>query len=226
MRSDVDALKGGPRFRAFVFDLDGTLVDSRPAIEKAAQIAIARVAPSYSGRCVTAAIGPPIREMFGAVLETVDPALLDALVAAFRETYDSDVCRETAAYPGVPQLLARIAASGASSFVLTNKPYAPTWLILSSLDLESHLREIVTPDSAPEPFISKTKALAALLERHGFAAVSAVMVGDSADDAAAAEACGVVFAAALYGYGDLKTDVSAKKWLGIEKPTDMLPFLG
>jgi phosphoglycolate phosphatase len=214
------------RFGAFVFDLDGTLVDSRPSIEKAAQIAIARVAPSYSRRRVTAAIGPPIRQMFAAALETVDPALLDALVAAFRDVYDSDVCRETPAYPGVPQLLARIAVRGASSFVLTNKPYAPTWLILSSLGLESHVRDVVTPDSAQRPFVSKTKALAALLERHELAAASVVMVGDSADDAVAAEACAVVFAAALYGYGNLKADVSEKNWLKIEKPTDMLAFLG
>jgi phosphoglycolate phosphatase len=126
----------------------------------------------------------------------------------------------------VAELLARIAACGASSFVLTNKPIVPTRLILSSLGLEPHVREIVTPDSAPQPFVSKTKALAALLERHRFAPARAVMVGDSADDAAAAEACGVVFAAALYGYGNLSADASANNWLTIETPTDMILFLG
>ena len=214
------------RFRAFVFDLDGTLVDSRPAIEKAAQMAIDRVAPSYSGRHITAAIGPPIRQMFATVLQTTNPELLDALVAAFREVYDSDVCRETPAYPGVPELLARIAACGASSFVLTNKPIAPTQLILSSLGLASRIREIVTPDSQNQPFVSKSKALAALLDRHGFSPDQAVMVGDSADDAVAAEACGVAFAAALYGYGNLQANAPAASWLRISTPEDMILLLG
>ena len=214
------------RFRAFIFDLDGTLVDSRPAIEKAAQMAIDRVAPSYSGRHITAAIGPPIRQMFATVLQATDPDLLDALVAAFREVYDFDVCRETPAYPGVPALLARIAACGASSFVLTNKPIAPTRLILSSLGLASLVREIVTPDSGNEPFISKTKALSELLVRHGLLPDRTVMVGDSADDAVAAEACGVAFAAALYGYGNLQADASAANWLTISTPGDMILFLG
>jgi phosphoglycolate phosphatase len=213
------------RFRAFTFDLDGTLVDSRPAIEKAAQMAIDRVAPSYSGRHITAAIGPPIRQMFATVLQTTDPELLDALVAAFREVYDSDVCRETPAYPGVPELLARIAACGASSFVLTNKPSAPTRLILSSLGLVSLVGDIVTPDSENQPFISKAKALSALLDRHGLSPDHAVMVGDSADDAVAAEACGVAFVAALYGYGNLQANPSSAGWLRISTPEDMILLL-
>jgi phosphoglycolate phosphatase len=226
MRSSIDTSTADWRFRAFVFDLDGTLTDSRPAIEKAAQMAIDRVAPSYSGRHVTAAIGPPIRQMFASVLQVTEPELLDALVATFREVYDSDVCRETPAYPGVSELLARIANGGASSFVLTNKPIVPTRLILSSLGLESLVREIVTPDSAHQPFLSKTKALAALLDRHGLSPARTVMVGDSADDAVAAEACGVAFAAALYGYGNLSAEAPVKNWLTIETPTDMILFLG
>jgi phosphoglycolate phosphatase len=214
-----------PRFRAFVFDLDGTLVDSRSAIEKAAQMAIERVAPSYSGRRVTSAIGPPIRQMFAKVLETDDASLLDALLVGFREVYDTDVCRETPAYPGVAELLTRIAGRGDSSFVLTHKPLAPTRLILSSLGLVSHVREVVTPDSLYGPFISKTNALAGVLDRGGLSPTRTVMVGDSADDAAAAEACGVAFAAALYGYGNLSAEAAAKHWLTIEEPADVILLL-
>jgi phosphoglycolate phosphatase len=213
-------------FRAFVFDLDGTLVDSRPAIEKAAQIAIARVAPAFSGRSITAAIGPPIRQMFETALGHVDPGMLDSLVAAFRDAYDSDVCRETPAYPGAAQLLSSIAARGATSFVLTNKPHVPTRLILSALGLESHVGEIVTPDSPSHPFVSKAKALGELIERRGLARASTVFAGDSMDDAAAAEACGVAFAAAIYGYGNLESRIRAENWLTIETPADMLRFLG
>jgi len=231
MRSDGDSsiprpeIRCAERYRAFVFDLDGTLVDSRPAIEKAAQVAIAQVAPVYRDRKVTAVIGPPIRQMFKTVLDGMDSSTLDSVVAAFRQAYDSGVCRETPAYPGAAELLARIAARGASSFVLTNKPWLPTRQILSQLGIESHLREIVTPDSPSHPFTSKAEALQALLYRHHLTPATTVMVGDSSDDAAAAEACSVAFVAAVYGYGNLKSAPARATMLIINRPADMLSLL-
>ena len=43
--------------------------------------------------------------------------------------------------------------------------------------------------------------------------------------AAAAEACGIAFAAALYGYGSLSTEALAKNWLPLAEPTDMIRFV-
>jgi len=213
------------RCRAFVFDLDGTLVDSRFSIEKAAQMAIAEVTPAYRGRRVTAAIGPPIRQMFAQVLGAVDPPTLDLLVSAFRKAYDSGVCRETPAYPGVLEMLARIAAQGSASFVLTNKPFVPTRQILARLAIEPHIHEVVTPDSPVHPFASKPEALAALLRRHNLAPDSTVLVGDSKDDAAAAGACGVLFAAAIYGYGGLQPEPDGRNRVTLNRPMDVLSLL-
>ncbi len=215
----------GGLYHAFVFDLDGTLVDSRPAIEKAAQMAIAQVAPGCHGRMVTAVIGPPIRQMFKTVLGELDASTLDRVVAAFRQAYDSGVCLEVSAYPGVAELLAKIAVRGANSFVLTNKPYEPTRQILLHLGIEAHIREIVTPDSPSHPFAAKSEALRALLRRYSLAPASTVMVGDSMDDASAAAACGVRFAAAIYGYGRLESGPEHTNWVTIRHPADMLSLL-
>lgn len=212
------------KYVAFVFDLDGTLVDSRPAIEKAAQAAVAEVLPAFCGRPVTTVIGPPIRRMFRLALGAPDEATLDRLVATFRQVYDSGVCRETTTYPGVVQLLAAIGARGASSFVLTNKPYNPTQQILVHLGCAQHLREIVTPDCPAHPFKAKAEALAALLQRHTLAPEATIMVGDSIDDASAAETCGVPFAAAVYGYGGLQPP-HPNNWLTIHCVDDMLTLL-
>jgi phosphoglycolate phosphatase len=212
-------------YSAFVFDLDGTLVDSRPAIEKAAQLAISAVAPAYKGCCVTTAIGPPIRTMFQQLAEEFDPTTLDRLVAAFRIAYDMETCLETPAYAGVQEMLSRISSSGATSYVLTNKPWAPTHRILAHLGLDQHLREVLTPDAPTTPFVSKTEGLRSFLKQHRLAATEVVMVGDSYDDALAASACGVTFAAALYGYGGLHKIADKKNWLIIECPQDILLYL-
>ena len=80
-------------FSAFVFDLDGTLIDSRPAIEKAAQLAIAAVLPAHQGRCVTDVIGPPIRIMFRRIIGNCDEDTLERLVAARRSMVTSAISR-------------------------------------------------------------------------------------------------------------------------------------
>lgn len=213
-------------YSAFVFDLDGTLVDSRPAIEKAAQLAFSSVAPAYKGRCITTAIGPPIRTMFQQVVKELDSTTLDRLVTAFRMEYDAKACLETPFYAGVPEMLSRISARGAASYVLTNKPWTPTRRILEHLGLDQYLREVLTPDAPSTPFSSKTEGLRSFLKRHHqLARTDVVMVGDSYDDALAASTCGVTFAAAFYGYGGLNRIADRKNWLIIEGPQDILSYL-
>ena len=212
-------------FSAFVFDLDGTLIDSRPAIEKAAQLAIAAVLPAHQGRCVTDVIGPPIRIMFRRIIGNCDEDTLERLVAAFRVAYDGGVCLETPLYAGASEVLLRIASQGGTNYILTNKPWGPTCRILTHLGIRSHVREIVTPDSREPPFASKTEGLCNLLKRHRLAASDVLMIGDSPDDAEASEACGVAFAAAVYGYGGLDKASNRKNWLIIESPQDILIHL-
>jgi phosphoglycolate phosphatase len=214
----------GP-FTAFVFDLDGTLVDSRPAIEKAAQNALSEVVPDRRGVRVTAIIGPPIREMLKTALGEIDDLTLDRLVAAFRREYDSGIWRETAAYPRVIELLEEIVAQGASSFVLTNKPRIPTMKILRRLKIDRRIQEVVTPDSRRFPFTSKAEALSALMKRHKLARGTTLVVGDLPDDARAAEGCGVAFAAAIYGYGRWDQDPDGAHYLRIKSPSDLVPLV-
>jgi phosphoglycolate phosphatase len=216
---------GTSLYTAFVFDLDGTLVDSRPAIEKAAQIAIEQVVPACRGRIVTPMIGPPIRQMFKTVMGEIDDPTLDRLVAVFRQAYNSGICRESPAYPGVPELLAQIAAHGATSFVLTNKPKVPTILLLQHLGVWHQIRETVNPDSSQDPFTSKTQALAALMQRHNLQQTHTLMVGDSADDAEAAHACKIAFAAAAYGYGRWDKQLMGNDYTIINSPNELLALL-
>lgn len=216
---------GTKNFAAFVFDLDGTLVDSRPAIEKAAQTALSEVLPDRVGICVTATIGPPIRQMLKAALGESDEATLDRLVAVFRREYDSGMWRETMIYPRVVELLEQIVAQGGDSFILTNKPMVPTIKILRRLKIDRQIREAVTPDSPKFPFTSKADGLSALIKRHNLARTATLVVGDLRDDANAAKGCGVAFAAATYGYGRWDQNSDGKNYLLINSPGDLIPVV-
>ncbi len=209
---------------ACVFDLDGTLIDSRSVIERAAQATLSEVCPEWCGRPITTTMGPPIREMFKRVLGTdVGEPMLDRLVAVFRRVYDSEgLCRETPTYPGVEVMLTALARQGVRLFVLTNKPQASSRQILAQRKIESLFAEIVTPDWSVAPFTSKARGLEMLLQRLRLTREHTMLVGDTLEDAAAAEACEVPFVAALYGYGILEAEAARRNWLTIRQPADIL----
>ena len=86
-------------------------------------------------------------------------------------------------------------------FVLTNKPATPTKTILEALGLAGFFAGVLAPDSPESPFASKPDGARALIRLFALDADQTTLVGDGADDAAAAEACGFRFIAAAYGYG-------------------------
>lgn len=190
------------RVNAVLFDLDGTLVDSLPGIAWAAQLALTEVLPGSALPDLRPFVGPPIREVFRRALGAPTAGVLADLEAAFRRYYNSDGWRRSLAYADVPDTLAALSAAGISLGVVTNKPLAPTRHILDLLDLARFMDVVVTPDSQSPPFASKTETLAAALQARAVAPALTLFVGDSYEDASAASACGVRFAAVTSGYGD------------------------
>lgn len=192
--------------RTYVFDLDGTLVDSIPGIEVAARAALAEQAMACVLPSLLPFIGPPIRRMLQTALALTDEKLLDRLEAAFRQHYDQGAWRETLPYAGVVDTLRTLHAGGARLYVLTNKPALPTARILEHLGWAGLFTEVVTPLSRTPAYASKTEAALELRARLRHAPQATLLVGDSPDDAAAATAAGFAFAAAAWGYG--RVDVS------------------
>jgi phosphoglycolate phosphatase len=178
------------------------LVDSSPGVEYSSRAALRQVLPDREFADLREWIGPPIRAMFRRKFSDLDEATLDELERAFRASYDRDGWQKTAAYPGVAPTLARLAERGVKSFVVTNKPSVPTRRILEQLQLDKFFTEIVTPDSKSPPFTSKAEGVSCLLTHYFLNTRQTLLVGDSEDDDRAAQACGVLFLAAAYGYGD------------------------
>ena len=184
---------------AVLFDLDGTLVDSLPGISWAAQLALDEVLPGSELPDLRPFVGPPIREVFRRILGEDTAGFLADLESAFRRHYNMDGWRRSFAYADVPVTLAALSAAGICLGVVTNKPQAPTRSILDHLDLARFMDVVLTPDSCSPPFASKTETLAAALQARALVPALTLFVGDSYDDASAACACGVRFAAVTRG---------------------------
>ena len=202
--------------RDVIFDLDGTLVDSRPGIDRAAATAGARVWPGREPVGLAPLIGPPLRAMLAAAYPDAAEADLDALVREFRAAYDGGDWRATTPYPGLAEVLDAIGAAGGRAFVVTNKPHAATGRILAHLGGAERFTALRAPDDPATPWSGKADALEDLVGRYSLLREDAAYVGDSPDDREAARLADLPFVAAAYGYGAAGSDPDAADLAVIE----------
>jgi phosphoglycolate phosphatase len=197
-------------FENFIFDLDGTLVDSLDGIEASVAEALRICFPDREIPNLREQIGPPIGKMFARMFPDLDFAEIEKLVAVFRRHYDDEGCVLSRLYPGVEETLATLSARGSKLFVLTNKPQHATRVILEQNSILRFFTEVVSPDTTTPPFSVKTEAAQALGERWRLAPATTALIGDGRDDCAAARASGFAFILAKYGYGAAALDGSAE----------------
>jgi len=174
-------------FQYCIFDLDGTLVDSLPGIAWSIDSAFAECGLSTPACNVGQLIGPPIRQILAHIAGTSNTAFLDRLEHSFRRSYDSEGWRKTTCFNGVIDLLRELQAAGVEVFLVTNKPAHVTRRILDELNLTGFFRDVACRGSQS----SKAEVLAALLARWGLDPRTGLMVGDTQEDSAAADASGM-----------------------------------
>ncbi len=188
--------------RLFVFDLDGTLVDSlRDLSDSANELLVscggAPLETSAVGRMVGEGAATLVARFFSAAGIERPP---DAL-ARFLAIYDGKLLDHTRAYAGMPETLAAL-ASGASLAVLTNKPLGATRRILEGLQLSSLFEaEAVLGGDGPLPRKPDPAGLLQLCARVNVSASDAMLVGDSLIDWETARQAATEICLARYGFG-------------------------
>ena len=192
--------------RAVCLDLDGTLIDSAADLAAALnrRLAAHGLAPHPLG-AVKRMIGDGARALlmrgFAAHGIALDPARLEAELAAFIPDYEERSLVATRPFPAVPETLEALREAGFRLAVVTNKPEAPTHTILRALGLDHHFATVAGGDSfavrKPDP-----GHLTGALARLGIGPNEAVMVGDHRNDLIAARGAGVPAIFAAYGYGE------------------------
>ncbi len=190
------------RFTSIVFDLDGTLVDSRRDIADAANALLVECGGEALAEDV---IGGMVGDGAAAlVARAFDRAGLgrpsDAL-DRFLRIYDTRLLAHTRPYPGVPEALAAL-ASRAPLAVLTNKPLEATRQILDGLGLSRYFEPAaVLGGDGPWPRKPNPSGLRHLIARAGAEPPGSVLVGDSLVDWKTAKAAGARICLVRYGFG-------------------------
>src|SRR5688500_18580479 len=103
-----------PRSRpALLFDLDGTLTDSRAGITACIRLALDKLGRTCPDNdALTTFVGPPLRGTLSTLLDTRDPTLIEEAVAHYRARYDDVGLFENRVYDGVPEMLDAAARTG------------------------------------------------------------------------------------------------------------------
>jgi phosphoglycolate phosphatase len=210
-----------------VFDLDGTLVDSRRDLAESAnqlleQCGGSPLAEEAIGRMVGDGAATLVARVF--VAASV-PQPIDAL-PRFLTLYNSRLLRFTIPYPGIPQLLAIVQAR-AKLAVLTNKPLGATRTILDGLDLSRYFGDRVVGGDGPWPRKPSPDGLAHLMGSAGVSPETTLLVGDSVIDWRTAHAAGASSCVARYGFGfdGFPVDVLRPEDRLIDRPAELLALL-
>jgi len=188
----------------YVFDLDGTLVDTRLDIARALQKALGEAGfPQPGLGDVTKAIGGGARKALLKLTGLQDDELDPCLLENFAAIYEQMCCDNTSVYPGAEELLKRLKERGARLAVVTMKYRTPTHRILKHHGLFDLLDAVVSFDDIekrkPDP-----ESLFMLQKRFGVPLERILMVGDSMTDLEYAKAAGVDACAVTHGYGVLE----------------------
>lgn len=185
-----------PRFPVYVFDVDGTLVDSARDICGAIQDVLAAYGrPGVTQDSLRRYIGMHLLDMFldlGFEADSIDP-----MIADYRRIYPERKHSLTSVYPGVPEMLA---ALGGRKTTATTKGTPMTRAILNQFGLLPHFDHVQGTDgfpAKPEPdvILTSIRALGARPE-------DCLLVGDAPADMEAGRRAGVRTCAVRYGYGN------------------------
>jgi phosphoglycolate phosphatase len=190
--------------RFILCDLDGTLVDSAGDLAAA----LNRLLAAEGRRTLSQAearqlIGDGTRVLvargFAVTGAPLDEPTLDDLLARFMADYARHAIDTTRPFPGVVETLQRLRNDGDVLGICTNKPEAPTRIMLDALGLSPFFSGISAGDSCsvrkPDPGHVRDA-----LSRIDADPACTVMIGDSEHDVDAARAAGIPAIAVTYGY--------------------------
>jgi phosphoglycolate phosphatase len=185
-----------------VFDLDGTLVDSRRDLADSANELLAEYgAPRLADRDIVGMVGGGAATLVTRVLAAAGvDARIDEALPRFLSLYDQRLTHFTKPYPGIPEMLDELRGGDMSMALLTNKPLQQSITILERFALAQHFQWLVGGDG-PWPRKPSPDGLRSLMHQASAGPGDTVLIGDSVVDLRTARSAGVRLCLARYGFG-------------------------
>jgi len=185
--------------QAFIFDFDGTLVDSEQAIYQCFQSITKQLAPNRVEYAKNILIGPPLRDTASEILGPDHQDSLDEFVQLFIEMHDEQVIQHTQPYPDVIEVLKQLHSQNIPMAVATNKRLAPTQKLMDHFGWNDYFLSIECSDSQNE--MRNKDAMIQDIINQNISFQRSYFIGDTVNDGLSANLNQLPFIKACYGYG-------------------------
>lgn len=200
--------------RFALFDLDGTLTDSRPGIVNSIVYCL-----DYFGITVEDTeslrswLGPPLSDSMHRYCG-FNREKAQVGIKKYREYFDKKGIFENSVYPGISEMLEKLKICGYAILLATSKPEAAARRILAYFDLERYF-DYIGGASDDDSRAVKADVIRYVLETAGITDVTkAVMIGDRRHDIIGAKENSLESIGVLYGYGDEgELETAGADWL-------------
>ncbi len=211
-------------YKAVLFDLDGTLLDSLEDLADSMNAVLRRNGhPEHPLEAYRYFVGDGVEALARRVLPEGhrDEAAIAACIEQMREEYKDRWDKKTRPYPGIPELLDALTERAVKLGVLSNKPDATTRTMVAALLPRWSFDDVV----GARPEVPRKPDPAGALEiarRLAVAPAEFLYLGDTDTDMKTAVAAGMFPVGALWGFRDAEELTASGAKVLIEKPTDLL----
>jgi phosphoglycolate phosphatase len=190
-----------------IFDLDGTLADTKDDIATAVNLTLKEFGlPSKEPSVIYDYVGDGVRKLLQRAFAEQPPGSYEQALQVFRQHYLGHLLDTTQFYPGVLEILDHF--KNKKKAIATNKPFEYTQKIIEGLGVESRFDLVLGGDSMlhlkPHPAIIRE-----VLDRLRISGERSVMIGDGVNDILAARAAGAQSCAVGYGLGRVEDLLAA-----------------
>ena len=211
-------------YSAYIFDLDGTLLDTLGDLAASTNYALrTHGMPEHSMDDVRSFVGNGVRKLMErAIPQGADNPDFEATFATFRQHYMQHSLDTTKPYEGIPETLAALKAKGCRLAVVSNKMMAATQELCQhffpdtiEVAIGEHETEGIRKKPAPDTVF-------AALEQLGLGKEGAVYVGDSDVDIQTAKNAGLPCISVLWGFRDRDFLIQHGAKTFISAPSELL----
>lgn len=214
-------------YKAVLFDLDGTLLDTRQDVGDAMNRVLASKGfPTHATEDYGTFLGSGARALVVRALPENyrDEATIKASLEIFRLDYQENCTVKTAPYPGIAELLDKLVMRGIKIGILTNKPHDTTLVCVRDL-LAQWPFDVVIGHRDGQPTKPDPGGALEAAQRMGVAPDEILYLGDTEVDMETAQRAGMPPIGVAWGFREAQVLEESGAQAVISEPQDLLDFL-
>ena len=189
-------------YRAAIFDLDGTLLNTLEDLaDSGNELLAAYGKPPHSVQEYRYLVGNGWRKLIERILPDASPKQIDEALVLYKAIYDKCLTGKTKPYDGIPEMISALQAKGVRLAVCTNKHISATEVLLQKY-FPAGVFDAVEGDCSGIPRKPDPTHVNILLEKLDVLPEETVYLGDSGVDMQTATNARVLPVGALWGFRD------------------------